>query len=297
MTGATGLVGTALVRSLRADEVAVRVVSRSPDRAASHFGSGVEGFGWDADSLARAVDGADVVVNLAGENLFARRWNTAFKARCRSSRVEATTGLVEAIGRSARPPSALISASAVGVYGARDVSVLDETASLGADFLATLCRDWELAATGATAHGCRVVLLRIGVVCDRAGGAVQQMELPFKLFAGGPVLPGSQYFSWVLNTDLVRSIRFAIATESLSGPVNAAAPVPVTNREFSKAFGRALGRPSWIPVPGFALRLRFGEVAAMLTTGQRVVPAALLDAGFEFLQPEVGPALASLYAR
>ncbi|MHC5019023.1 MAG: TIGR01777 family oxidoreductase [Planctomycetota bacterium] len=299
MSGASGLVGAALVRSLQADGSHIRVISQSPERAVAALGGGVEAFGWDDAGVAAAVDGADAVVNLAGESLFARRWSRAFKERCRSSRVDSTNRLVRAIG-AAEPdgrPAVLVSASAVGIYGPRDDTELDESASLGEDFLATLCRDWEAAASGAEAHGCRVVCLRIGVVCDRSGGAVRQMELPFKLFAGGPVWPGSQYFSWILNADLIRLIRHVIDHEALQGPVNATAPAPVTNREFSAALGRALGRPSWAPVPGFVLRLRFGEVASILTTGQRVVPAAALAAGFEFNHPAVGPALASLYAQ
>lgn len=296
VTGASGLVGSALVRSLTSDGVTVRVVSRSPDRARAAL-DGVEAVAWDPDALAAAVDGADAVVNLAGENLFARRWSAAFKERCRASRLDTTNAVVDAIAAAAQPPGVLVSASAVGFYGDRGDTALDESAPAGEGFLATLCADWETAARRAESERTRVVVLRIGVVCDRAGGALKQMELPFKLFAGGPVLPGSQYLSWIGLADLVRLIRFAVEEASLRGPVNATAPNPVTNKEFSKAFGRALGRPSWAPVPGFALRLRFGEVAEVLTTGQRVLPVAAQAAGFTFTQPDVGPALASLYER
>lgn len=298
VTGATGLVGAALVAALRAAGTEVRALSRDPAAARARL-PGVLAMPWDPAGVSAFVRGSRGVVNLAGENVFARRWSRRQRERLRASRVDRTRELVEAIGAlpaDARPRT-LVSASAVGYYGPRDATELSEDAPPGGDFLATLCRDWEAAATAAEAQGVRVVCLRIGVVLAREGGALAAMRWPFLLFAGGPVLPGSQWVSWIHRDDLVSLIRFALDTPALRGPVNATAPGPATNREFSSAFGAALRRPSWLPVPGFALRLRFGPVARVLTTGQRVLPKAAQAAGFTFAHSDVAEAMRAAYAR
>lgn len=294
ITGATGLVGRALVRAFTSAGDTVRVVSREPGRVVT-LGPGVEGVSWDPPALIRACSGASAVVNLAGENLSARRWTTAQKARLRASRLDATRAVVGAIAAATPRPPVLVSASAVGYYGPRGDEPLDESAPAGDDFLAGLCRDWEAEAAKAEAHKVRVVRLRIGVVLSRDGGALEQMALPFKLFVGGPVTPGTQWISWIHRDDLVACIRFACENASLAGAVNATAPDPRTNREFARALGRALHRPAFLPTPGLALRLALGEVAAVIRTGQRVLPARATAAGFTFRHATLESALAAEY--
>ena len=294
ITGATGLVGRALVASWVAAGETVRVVSREPGQVVT-LGPKAEGISWDPAALARACSGASAVVNLAGENLTARRWTTAQKERLRASRLDATRACVTAIGAATPRPPVFVSASAVGFYGPRGDEPLDEAASSGGDFLAGLCRDWEAEAAKAEAHKVRVVRLRIGVVLTRDGGALKQMALPFRLFVGGPVTPGSQCISWIHRDDLVSLIRFACENVSLAGVVNATAPDPRTNREFARALGRALHRPAVLPTPRLALRLALGEVADVIRTGQRVLPARATAAGFTFRHATLESALAAEY--
>lgn len=285
VTGATGFVGRQLVQQLLdAGHVPVPLSRAEVDPL-------------DPARIARAIRGCRGVVNLQGENLFGRRWRAAVKADLVSSRVTTTEALVEAfrqLGREA--PAVLVSASAVGFYGPREPDqVLDETAPQGGDFLAGLCAAWEQAALGACELGTRVVVLRIGAVLGAGGGALAAMEGPFRFFVGGPVGSGKQIMSWIDLDDLCRLVRYALANETLAGPVNATAPFPVSNRMFAKALGRALGRPSWARVPGPVLRLTLGEVATVVTAGQDVRPARALAAGFSFERPTVDESLAAIY--
>jgi len=299
VTGASGLIGSALVAELRERGAELTVLSRNPSRAREQLG--VEAVGWDPllePAPTEALAGADAVVHLAGENI-AQRWSERAKRAIRDSRVVGTRNLVaglraadDAQAGGQRPPT-LISGSAVGYYGPHGEEPLDEDAPPGNDFLAETCVAWEAEAQQASALGMRVVLVRTGVVLDRDGGALAKMLPPFKLGVGGPVAGGAQYTSWIHREDLVGMICAALDDERWSGPINATAPEPVSNREFSHALGHALHRPSLLPVPGFALGLLYGEMAEIVTTGARVVPAKALVLGYDFRHPELDEALRS----
>lgn len=295
ITGATGLIGSRLVRELadRGDEVTV--LSREPERA--HDALGVPAAAWDPQGGAAPIDalrGRDGVVHLAGENV-AQRWSPEAKQRIRRSRELGTGNLVAGLRAVAEPerPRALVSGSAVGYYGPRGDERVEESAPPGDDFLAQTCVAWERAADEAGALGMRVTRLRTGVVLDAGGGALKQMLPPFKLGAGGPVAGGRQYMPWIHRDDVVGMIVAALDGEDWSGPVNASAPEPVTNRDFSKALGRALRRPAVAPVPGLAVKLLYGEMALIVTTGQRAVPARAEQLGYEFRHRELDEALRS----
>ncbi len=300
ISGGTGFLGRPLAERLAADGHRVTVLTRGrgqlpPERP------GIEHVQWDpegqADDGARVVDGADAIVNLAGESIAARRWTDAQKTRIRESRLKSTRTLVALIQASANRPSVFLSGSAVGYYGSRGDEVLDEKSAPGHDFLAELSVEWEAEAQKASAFT-RVVIVRTGIVLDRDGGALRQMLLPFKAFVGGPVGPGTQYMSWIHRRDWVDLAREAIVTNSFSGPLNLTAPEPVTNREFSRALGRALGRPSWLPAPGFALKIVLGEMAdALLLSSQRVLPARAGELGFRFNYPTVKDAFQEIFGR
>lgn len=302
VTGATGLIGPALVAALRDRGAQVTVLSRDPARAEARLGAagpaGVEAVRWDLmnePAPARALAGRDAVVHLAGENV-AQRWTSKAKQAIRESRVAGTRHLVAGL-RGAEPrPRTLVSASAIGYYGHRGEEPLDEDARAGEDFLARVCADWEYEAARASELGLRVVQVRSGVVLDRDGGALGKMLPPFRLGIGGPVAGGRQYISWIHRDDLIGMILTAIADERWTGPINATAPQPVSNRDFSRALASALGRPSWLPVPGGALRLRYGGMAEIVTTGARAVPAKPLVLGYEFHHPQLAEALQSALA-
>lgn len=302
VTGATGLIGPALVAALRDGGAQVTVLSRDPARAEARLGSagpvGVEAVGWDLmnePAPARALAGRDAVVHLAGENV-AQRWTAKARQAIRDSRVTGTRHLVAGL-RGAEPrPRTLVSASAIGYYGHRGEEPLDEDARAGEDFLAGVCADWELEAERASELGLRVVRVRSGVVLDRDGGALGKMLPAFRLGIGGPVAGGRQYISWIHRDDVIGMILTAIADERWTGAINATAPQPVSNRDFSRALASALGRPSWLPVPGAALRLRYGGMAEIVTTGARAVPAKPLVLGYEFHHPQLAEALQSALA-
>jgi uncharacterized protein (TIGR01777 family) len=300
VTGATGLVGSRLTEVLhqRGDEV--RVLTRNAARASGRLPSGVqviEGNPQEPGDWQASVSECAAVVNLAGEPLFGRRWTKAQRQRLRDSRVESTRQIVEAIAAAPQRPQVLVNASAVGYYGDVPDGELTEDSPPGDDFLARLCVDWESAALAAQEHGVRVVCARLGVVLARHGGALKQMLLPFRLGVGGPVGRGRQWISWIHLEDLVRILLHAIDTGTLSGAVNATAPHPVRNRDFSRALARALRRPCWLPVPPFMLRVVLGGVATLVTTGQCVVPRRLLDEGFSFQFPTCDEAMHNLLGR
>ncbi|MFI5003992.1 MAG: TIGR01777 family oxidoreductase [Solirubrobacterales bacterium] len=296
LTGATGLIGTTLLAGLQAEGAEITVLSRDPERAAARLGVPAER--WDPlgePAPPAALEGRDAVVHLAGEPV-AQRWSADAKRAIRESRVIGTRHLVEGIGACAAQgdpgrPKALVSASAIGYYGAHGEEPLDEEAPPGSDFLAEVCTAWEAQARGAQELGVRAVQVRTGVVLDPRGGALAKMLPPFRLGVGGPVAGGHQYVSWIHVGDLVGMMRAALADERWSGPVNGTAPEPVTNRELSRALGRALHRPALLPVPGAALRALYGEMAQIVTTGARVLPAKPLMLGYEFRYPHVEEAL------
>lgn len=303
VTGATGLIGPPLVDALRDRGAQVTVLSRDPVRAAARLNAGgrppVEAVAWDPldePAPAEALEGRDAVVHLAGENV-AQRWSEKARRAIRESRVTGTRNLLAGLRRAEQRPRALLSSSAIGYYGAHGEEPLDEGAPPGADFLAEVCAAWEQEAAKAAALGARVALVRTGVVLDPRGGALAKMLPPFRLGLGGPLAGGRQYLSWIHREDLIELMLAALGDERWEGPINATAPEPVSNREFSRALGRALGRPAMLPVPGAALRLRYGEMAGMLVEGARVVPAKALVLGYRFRFPHLREALRSVLGR
>jgi len=303
VTGATGLIGTRLIGALQRNGAQVSVLSRDSARAQKRLGAAglapVETFDWDLmaePAPARALDGRDAVVHLAGENI-AQRWSSEAKRAIRESRITGTRNLLAGLQQAEARPDTLVSSSGVGYYGAHGEEPLDEDAPPGGDFLAGVCVDWEQEASKATALGMRVVLVRTGVVLDRDGGALEKMLPPFRLGVGGPVAGGRQYISWIHLDDLVGVIVAAAADARWSGAVNATAPAPVSNRDFSRALGRALKRPALLPVPSAALALLYGEMAEIVTEGARVVPAKALVLGYQFAHADLGEALASALGR
>jgi uncharacterized protein (TIGR01777 family) len=297
LTGATGLIGTRLVRALRERGDGVTVLSRSPERAGPTLD--VEAVGWDplAEPVPEAaLAGRDAVVHLAGEPV-AQRWSAEAKRSIRDSRETGTRNLVAGL----RPlgesrPAALIASSAVGYYGKRGDERVSESSPPGDDFLAGVCVAWEREAQAAAELGLRVVSIRTGVVLDQDGGALGKMLLPFKAGVGGPVAGGRQYLPWIHADDLVGLYLKALDDPSWSGPYNGAAPEPVTNRDFSRALGRALHRPAIAPVPGFAIRALYGEMAEIVTEGQRAVPERPLAGGFTYAHPDLDEALTDVLA-
>jgi uncharacterized protein (TIGR01777 family) len=243
------------------------------------------------------LDGFDAVVHLAGENIAAGRWTESVKERIRKSRVDGTQLLSRALARLKQPPRAVVQASAVGFYGNRGDESLTESSPRGQGFLPAVCVAWEAAAEPAEKQGIRVVFLRFGVILSRKGGALKKMLLPFRLGVGGVIGDGSQYMSWITLDDAVAAIQHALSTEGLRGPVNVVSPQPVTNRGFTRTLGRALGRPTVFPMPAFAARLAFGEMAdALLLSSQRVLPDRLLGSGYSFRHPDLEPALRHVLA-
>ena len=302
VTGATGLIGRALTRKLRDAGAQVTVLSRDPTRARAELGGSADArlhaLGWQPQREAppaTALAGRDAVVHLAGENI-AQRWTARVRQALTSSRVRSTENLVAGLAAAEPRPHTLVSASAVGYYGAHGEEPLDEDAPPGGDFLAQVCVAWEAEARRAEELGVRVVTPRFGVVLDRRGGALAQLLTPFRLGLGGPIAGGRQYMSWIHSGDLIALLLGALADERWRGAINATAPEPVTNREFARALGAALGRPARTPIPGAALRLRYGEMAQTVTTGARVLPARALMLGFEFRHPRLPGALAELLA-
>jgi uncharacterized protein (TIGR01777 family) len=310
VTGATGLIGPALVHALQDRGAHVTVLSREPVRAEARFGTRGRSTGelrgppvkiaaWELlgePAPPAALAGQDAVVHLAGESV-AQRWSERAKRAIRDSRVIGTGNLVAGLERAEPRPHTLLSASAVGYYGAHGEEPLDEEAPAGGDFLASVCAAWEAAAERARALDMRVVRVRTGIVLDRSGGALARMLTPFRLGVGGPLASGRQYMSWIHLDDEIGMMLAALADERWSGAINATAPEPVRNRDFSRELGRALRRPAMLPFPGAALRALYGEMAEILTTGARVVPAKPLVLGYEFRHPRLDGALRSALAR
>ncbi len=277
ITGMSGLIGSALARSLQADAHQPIPLPRSVTDPA-------------------LLEGLDAVVNLTGAPIAGQRWTTSRKNQIRDSRVVGTRQLVDALGRCSTHPSVLVSGSAVGFYGVRGDEELDENSPPGKGFLPEVAVAWEREALVAGKLGIRVILLRTGVVLAREGGALPEMSKPFRAFAGGPIGEGTQWMSWIHLVDQVQVIRFAIDSSGLNGPVNSTAPNPVRNEEFARELGKALRRPALIKAPAFALRAVFGEMAEeLLLGGQRVVPRRLVTAGFQFRFSQLGPALGDLF--
>ncbi|MHC5210969.1 MAG: TIGR01777 family oxidoreductase [Planctomycetota bacterium] len=286
VAGGTGFIGRRLVELLVERGDVVTVVSRDPSGARKSGPKGASHRGW-----LPSLDAYDAVVNLAGTNIFDRRWNAAVKQLIRDSRVQSTRRIVEAIRAAQSPPRVLVNGSAVGYYGDRGAETLPDTATPGTDFMAQVCRAWEEEALRCPV---RTVLLRTGVVLGRDGGALKRMALPFKLGVGGPIGLGRQYFPWIHRDDLVGLILLALDNEDVHGPLNGVAPGTLRNAAFTRSLGRALHRPTLFPVPPLALRLAFGAVAQVLTASQRCIPEAAKRHGYEFRFPDIDGALAEI---
>ncbi len=301
IAGGTGLVGSRLVRRLLERGDRALILTRRPEVARNKWGATcdiLEGDPMQGGLWMDAVADCDAIVNLVGEGVFNRRWRSSFKELLRTSRVQSTQHIVAALARKPRrgngQPKVLVNASAIGYYGPHGDEEVDERAVPGDDMLARLCVDWENAAGAAAAHGIRTVIVRVGVVLDREGGALKQMLLPFKMFVGGPVGSGKQWVSWIHHDDLIGVILLGLDQDAASGPMNGTAPNPVTNRDLAKEIGRALHRPSFMPTPRLALRVMLGEVAGLVTGGQRVLPRKALELGYKFKFPNLDAALADV---
>jgi len=293
LTGATGFIGSRLVyRWLEAGHQ-LHVLGRKPGKlpAAVHFWEWAEPA--QTSPPLESLEGSDAVINLAGEPV-AQRWDSAVKQRIRSSRVQGTSRLVDALRDLRRPPPILVSASAVGYYGSRGDEVLTEASAPGQGFLPDVCKEWEQQAQQAVALGLRVVCFRIGIVLGTESGALPQMLLPFRLGVGGRLGSGKQWMPWIHVDDIVGLMDFAVKTATMHGPLNACSPNPVTNADFSKELGRVLHRPALLPVPEFSIRLLFGEMAQVVLASDRALPKVALGAGYEFHYPELPAALTNL---
>ncbi|MDH6139059.1 MULTISPECIES: TIGR01777 family oxidoreductase [Kitasatospora] len=299
VTGSSGLIGSALVRSLLADgHDVLRLVRHRTGLGVQPDGS--VGVGWNpvrGEVDLAGLAGTGAVVHLAGAGVADHRWTDAYRQRIRDSRVQGTLTLANALTRLDTPPSVLVSASAVGYYGQTGDRVIDETAPPGDDFLAGVCVEWEGAARPAAEAGIRVVHPRTGLVLSADGGAGARLFPLFRLGLGGRLGSGEQYWSFISLADQVAALRFLIDCEELSGPVNLTAPQPVTNAELTRALGRVLGRPTVLPVPEWALRLVLGDMAIEVVGSHRVLPHKLLTAGFRFAHPQVADALRAAVTR
>ncbi len=297
ITGATGFVGQVLVPKLQQAGHQLTLLARNPSKANQLYPPsafpGLEVVPYTATESGDwqgSVEGQTVVINLAGEPI-SERWSTAYKRAIMTSRQLGTTKLVEAIAKAEQKPSVMISASAIGFYGTSETETFTESSPAGQGFLAEVCQAWEAAAKMVEPLGVRLVILRLGIVLAADGGALGKMLPPFKLFAGGPLGTGNQWFSWIDRQDLVAIILQAIADDSMQGTYNATAPHPVRMKEFCQTLGQVLGRPSWLPVPDIALELLLGEAAKLVLEGQQVIPQRLLDRGSAFKYPTLTTSL------
>lgn len=285
ITGGTGFIGSSLVKELSLSGYELIVLSRDKHENKN----GISFIQWESESLREAISKADIVINLAGEPLANKRWTSEQKKLIYDSRIAATRLLVRAINSSTNKPKKLISASAIGFYGNRYDEIVTENSSCGVGFLSDTCKNWEEEANKAETN---VLILRTGLVLGD-GGALKKMLMPFKMFVGGPLGPGSQYMSWIHIHDMIQLIKFLVE-KNVTGIINVTSPNPVTNKEFSNVFGDVLSRPSFMPAPAFALKLLLGEMASLLLEGQRVLPERALQYGYKFKYPELEGALRSL---
>lgn len=301
LAGGTGLIGRALAVGLLETGYEPVILARDVVAAQKAMPRIHHFVRWDSQGEWKAaVDGAHAVINLAGAPIagwpvVGPRWSTKYKKILRDSRIQTTRDLIDAIDRAKQRPAVYLGGSAIGYYGFHKDEQLTEASPAGKDFLARLVVDWEAEALKARELGVRVALLRTGIVLDRRGGTLPILALPFQLFTGGPVLPGSQYISWIHIDDEVGLIIKALQDDRVDGPINLTAPEPQTNRNFGKTLGKVLRRPSFLPVPGFALRILQGEAAQIVTNGQRVMPAKAEELGYQFRHPTLEGALRQLY--
>lgn len=297
IAGATGFVGSCLVQRLQAEGHQVLVLTRNADRANKVFPKSnypnveiVPYTPTESGDWQTSISGCDGVVNLAGESIAEGRWTPERKKSILDSRQLGTAKIVEAIALANSKPSVMVNASGIGYYGTSETATFDETSPNGDDFLAQVCKAWEAEASRVKDLGVRLVILRFGIVLGM-GGAIAKMLTPFKLFAGGPIGSGRQWFSWIHRDDLVSLILYSLTHPQMEGVFNATAPNPVKMTEFSQTFGQVLRRPSWLPVPGFALEVLLGDSAKVVLEGQQVLPKRTLDSGFQYEYPTLKPAI------
>jgi len=295
IAGGTGLIGSALAESYLSDGHQVSIISRNPAKVAKIY----HPVAWDEPSLVAALAQTDAVINLAGaslagENPLQMRWTPKHKQAIISSRLTVGKKLLQAISKLDRKPEAFLQASAIGFYDSKEVGPADEKTVSGNDFLANVCRDWEASTADIEELGVRRLVIRIGLVLSQSGGLLPLLALPFRLFVGGRIGSGNQFLSWVHIQDVVESIKFLIEHPEHQGIYNLTAPNPVTNREFSCALGKTLHRPSWLPVPAFALKLILGEAATLALDGRPVYPVRLLKSGYNFAFPDLASSLEDL---
>jgi hypothetical protein len=301
ITGGSGLIGRRLTQSLTQDGHEVVILSRNPAQV-SGLPTHARAVRWDAqtaDGWEAEAEAANAIVNLAGSNLagsgfFPARWTADRRNMHTDSRVNAGKAVSAAVARAENKPEVVIQASAIGYYGPRGDEILDESAGPGGDFLAQLCVRWEQSTASVESQGVRRAVIRTGIYLDPADGALQRLLLPYRLFAGGPFGSGKQWYSWIHPEDDIGAIRHILENKTASGSYNLVSPNPLRNKDFGKTIGRVLRRPSILPVPGFAMKLAFGEVATVVLDGQRLAPKRLLEAGFEFQHPELEGALREL---
>lgn len=294
ITGGAGLIGSALSQALLRDGEKVIILSRNPKARAP---AGAEIAAWDGKTTqgwAQLLENIDVVVNLAGENIGARRWTAQRLDRIRESRLNAGRAVVEAFQAAAKRPKVLIQASAVGYYGVENRQPLNESDPPGIDTLSGICVDWEASTAAVEAMGVRRAVIRSGFVLSTQAPAFQRMLLPFRLFAGGPLGSGQQWFAWIHLADEIEAIRFLVENDNAQGVYNLTAPEPATNADFGRELGRAMRRPYWLPAPAFALRLLLGRMSTLVLDGQRPMPKRLLEAGYCFRFDTVRAALQDL---
>ncbi len=295
ISGATGFIGRALSRDLAENGYDIAVLTRDREKARARFGDEAIIAGWDGKTSRgwlELTSRSSAIINLAGENIGAGRWTEQRKQRIIQSRIDAGKAVTEAVNRASVKPKTVIQASAVGYYGPKDDESLDESSPSGEGFLAETVRHWELSTREVEDIGVRRIVIRSGLVLGKDGGTLPRFLKPFRFFVGGPLGAGKQWFPWIHWKDEIAAIRFLLEREDASGVFNLVSPCSLTMKEFAKTLGRVLERPSWFPVPAFLLRLLFGEMAGeTLLSGQRVLPAALLRAGYKFRYPEIEAAL------
>ncbi len=299
IAGGRGFIGRHVSRTLIHSGHSVMLLSRLCNEGKDQDNIHARHIQWDGCSQgawAQECEGADVVINLSGAPIADSRWTDKRKQELIDSRVESSRTLLKAISTWKNRPHTFITASGIGFYGDREGEVVNESSTPGEGFLPQLCQMWESSAMAGGALGLRVIPIRIGMVLGRDGGALSKMAFPFQLFLGGPISPGNQYVSWIHQQDLAQLILFLISHPSIQGPVNAVAPNPVTMKNFCQALGKAMKRPSWFPVPAFVLKTALGELASMLTTGQRVEPQQALQNGFSFAYPALSAALNDIFS-
>jgi uncharacterized protein len=296
IAGATGFVGSRLVEQLQTQGHQITILTRNPQQASSRFPQAeIVGYTpFKSGEWQKSISGCDAVVNLAGEPIAEKRWTPAQKQLILESRQLGTQKLVEAIAQAEIKPEVLVNASAIGYYGTSETAKFDETSQAGTDFLAQVCATWETTAASVTATGTRSVILRLGIVLGAKGGALGKMLAPFSAFVGGPIGSGKQWFSWIHRDDVVKLILMAIEDPQMEGVYNATAPNPATMRQFTHTLGVVMNRPSWLPVPDFALEALLGEGAIVVLQGQQVLPTRTLAQGFKFDYPTLEPALVEI---